>query len=213
MRLCSPLIKPYRDTNWRQQIEAAWSFLNKGYKMRGSPSSHTHVNMSLSGPFKTQDLKRIAQAAIHFKPALDQLMPGFNVDQNMKSLGLGKKASHGIKAIDAIQDSANPKDLIRLIQEPNDENYDWNFTCILASEIKEVSFRRPPTSKTSQEVLGWVELAMSFGLAAIKCSETEDLQKISADVQGLRWFLTQSSVEGVTQAERMQGLWRKTGRP
>lgn len=191
-----------------------WSFLSKGYKIRGSSISHTSIFFSLQSSLQTWELKKVAQAALHFKDALDVLVPSSNPDYCLKTIWVDnpstptahKTPRMGVKMLGNLSDSLSRTELIKYLQPTGDTDFDWNFVTFLTSDAKEIEFRRPPASKTSKEVLGWAELTMTLGLAALKCGSTEELQAQGDTVSGLREFLAGANVEGITEPERMHRL-------
>jgi Putative amidoligase enzyme len=160
--------------------------------------------------YTTLEIKRIAQAIIHFEPAFEALVPPVRRENLyaksnwLDSPTLAREDKSRSQLITDIEEAVDAEAVIRLIQMP-DRHYAWNLWALSSKET--IEFRKPPASSTPEEVLSWAELAMSFIQASVKYKSTEILQKVPATVGGLRWFILQFTVPEVNEAARMQRIW------
>jgi hypothetical protein len=160
--------------------------------------------------YTTLEIKRIAQAIIHFEPAFEALVPpirreNFFAKSNwLDSPTLAREDKTRSQLINDIEEASDAKAITKLIQK-TDRHYAWNLWAL--SDKKTIEFRKPPASTTPEEVLSWAELAMSFIQASVKYKSTELLERVPATVQGLHWFILHFTVSGVNEPARMQRIW------
>jgi Putative amidoligase enzyme len=209
------VLKAFQGSTWREDVEAAWEFLQQHYHVLGTGYCSTHIHISTEPRYTLQDIKRIAAAAIHFEPALEALVPPvrrgnlYAKSNWLDSALLGRKGKSRSESIAAIDQVTHPDELLELMQTSattTDRAYAWNFSS-LYSQKGTIEFRKPPVSLTSQDALSWAEFVLSFVHASIRC-EIAQLRKVPSNVGGLRWFLRQFEVPDLNEPHRMDRLWR-----
>lgn len=188
-----------------------WKFLQIHYAVSKNDRCATHIHISLDPFFTTLEIKRIAQAIIHFEPAFEALVPDVRrgvdaVKSNwLDSPSLMEWNITRAQLIAAIERELDNEGIVGLLQRPKDRNYSWNLRSLFGK--KTIEFRKPPASTTSEEALGWAELAISFIQASVGYESVEKLQRVPATIGGLRWFVSQFTVPGVNEPARMQRIW------
>ncbi len=160
-----------------------------------------------------REIKRIAQATIHFEAAIEALMPANRRgNQYAKSNWLDNPAlgHHNLSRPESIAEVEKVRSFEALLDcmgEMFNRNYCWNFESLRDQYKSTIEFRKPPVSTTAEQALSWAELAMSFVQASIKCESPKKLQEVPSTVGGLRWFLEQSYVEGVNEQKRLDRIF------
>lgn len=157
--------------------------------------------------FTLQEAKRIAQAGICLEPALEVVIadPNGTVRASSNWLQSGAFAPHGRHrpaCVDLIQAAATKGALVELMHriEPG-VAYTWNFN-YLTQPDKRIGFERAPPTANLYDAIRYSEFTMCFVRAAMRCSK-EQLQRIPANVQGLRWFLSQFGLPGFRTSARV----------
>lgn len=187
--------------------------------MLGTCLAGTHIHIGLEPEYTLTDVKRIAQAVIHFEPAFEVLVqPSRRGNKYIKSNWLygpglaqkGQSRAGSIAAIGAIHD---PDDLfeslhpVRLDGGYSDRYFAWNFLSCYTK--RSVEFRKPEVSMSADDALSWAELAMSFVQTATSWPSPQLLQDIPPTVGGLRWFLQWfGHVPGLNEPGRLERFWR-----
>ncbi len=215
LELVSPVFKAFPLSTWRKDVEATWKFLQRYYNILGSELCGTHIHISIEPKNTLHDLKRIAQAAIHFETALEALMPpdrrgneyaksNWLDDPNFGHKGLTRREC--IAAIERVSHLSGLVDLMQPFLFGTDRDYAWNFHSVRFPP-NTIEFRKPPVSLTPDAALSWAELVLSFVHASVRCNSSQ-LQKVPPTVGGLRWFLHQFHVPGMNEPARLERLWR-----
>lgn len=213
LELVSPILRAMPGSRWREDVEAVWQYLLANYRILADPlGCSTHVHISLEPFYSISELKRIAQAVIHFEPAFEVFVGSsrranlFAKSNWLDSSTVAKKDRTRSQLIADIERGASEREIVRLMQERGDRNYSWNFWSLFSSK-RTIEFRKPPAGTTSKEVIAWAELAISFIQASVGCRSPQQLQKVPATVGGLRWFISQFTEPGVNDLGRLQILW------
>jgi transposase InsO family protein len=163
------------------------------------------------------EIKRIAQAVIHFEPALEMLVPDcrrrtqFAKSNWLHANCLAADNKSRSQSVAYIEEQLNLRQVVDAIQRPHDRDFCWNFQNLLLSEKRTIEFRKPPASTTAEEALSWAEFAMSFVQSSIKCESAAKLQNIPPNLRGLDWFLRQSKVAGANEHRRLRKIWKGKG--
>lgn len=200
------------NSTWRRDVEAVWKFLHKHYCVEGRWTCGTHIHISLDPFYSLQDLKRIAQAVIHFETALEALVPSerrgncYAMSNWLNSLELAQKNRSRPESIAYIETRMNRDQLIATMCG-NDRDFCWNFRSLLNSDKRTIEFRKPPVSTTAKEALAWAEFAICFIQASIKCESPAKLQQVPPTLRGLLWFLSTNQKLGVNEPDRLEPLW------
>ena len=218
IELVSPIFQAFPGSIWRDNVEGIWGYLWKRYEVIGSPSASTHIHIGLEPEYTLKDLKRIAQAVIHFEPAFEALLPecrnrNFQAKSNwLNAPGLARDGKSRLESIAVIEATLDFDELLNLLQplKPSGDSYDksfcWNFSNLHTK--RSIEFRKKPVSTTPEEALCWAELALSFVQASTCCESPEAFRRIPPTVGGLRWFLWKlADIPGVNQPERLERLW------
>ena len=186
--------------------------LNKVYNLRPDFPEDASINIAPDPAYSTSELKRLAQAVIHFEPALKALAPSdwaTNIGRksnwiNNPHLGLRNLSrAESIAHIGTIEDSEQPRSVAGLIQKGRVRNYCWNFTRHVVDPL--ITYRQIPKCTTSSEMICWIELVTTFVRASIKCDSSVKLQKVPPNIRGLRWFLLHFAKDEVYP--EMARLW------
>ncbi|KAF7508083.1 hypothetical protein GJ744_009665 [Endocarpon pusillum] len=213
VELVSPILRAFPGSKWRESVELTWKCLADRYDIDTNHLCGTHIHISLEPFFNMGELVQIAQAILHFEPAIEALVPKHRRGNEFcKSNWLGSphlgaaniSRPNSIAKIGQIQD---PNELIRCMGNEEDRGYSWNFLSLMEKKKRTLEFRKPPGSTTVEETLSWAEFVLSFIQAAIRCGSAEQLQKVPAHIGGLQWFLKQSNVPGVNEHHRLAGLF------
>ncbi|KAF7509723.1 hypothetical protein GJ744_007594 [Endocarpon pusillum] len=210
IELVSPMFSAFPGSTWREGVEAMWTYLHKYYLIQRSASCGTHVHISLKPVYSLQEIKRIAQAAIHFEPAFEVLVPPerrwncYAKSNWIDSLVLRAKSRPD--SIQLVEETSSMSRLMLLLQPFYERNYCWNFASLVTKGT--IEFRKPPVSTSADEALCWAELAILFIQTSIQCESVEKLQKVPPNVGGLRWFVSQFNVPGKNEPARLERLWQ-----
>ena len=211
--MTSPIFINYPGSPWRRHVESTWEFLKRQYDITEHDNYGTHIHISVEGGFSLQELKQIAQGAIHFEPAFDALVPYYRrgggnhfaksnwVDAEQLAKANRSRAT-SIKFIDRIKSLGA---LLTVMNPDRDKKFAWNFQSIY--KYWTVEFRTPPVCTNVDEVLSWAELAMSFIQSSIRYGVREKLLRVPSTIGGLRWFLQQSNVPGMNRHGLLERFW------
>ena len=205
------MFSAFPGSTWREHVEAMWTYLHTYYFIQGSACCGTHVHISLKPIYLLQEIKRIAQAAIHFEPAFEILVPPerrwnpYARSNWIDNGGLALRAKSRPESIQLIEETSSMSRLMLLLHPFNERNYCWNFASLLTKGT--IEFRKPPVSTSADEALCWAELVISFIQSSIQCESVEKLQKVPPNVGGLRWFVSQFNVPRVNEPARLERLW------
>lgn len=188
IEMVSPILRAFPDSMWRGDVEATWRFLSRNYDIVGNHMAGTHIHVGFEPEYSLTDLKRIAQAVIHFETAFEALVPRtrrgnrFIKSNWLDAPGLARKGLTRGDSIAAIGEVSHFYQLLDMLHpmEASGAGYDrffaWNFYSWYTK--RSVEFRKPPICTTSKEALSWAELAMSFVQASAICESAEALQKV-----------------------------------
>lgn len=217
IELVSPIFQASRGSTWRKQVEEMWKFLGQYYDITGGQSCGTHFHISIEPCFTLPQLKRIAQAAIQFEPAIEALIPAsrrgnkYAKSNWLDNPSLGHYNLSRSECIDKIAKVRNAEELVEMMGDTFDRDYSWNFTSLRCLKKPTLEFRKPPVCTTVEQTLGWAEFTISFVQAAIKCSTSERLHQVPPTVQGLRWFLEQGHEPAVNEPSLLNVIFN--GKP
>lgn len=199
----SPKIRVSTDPDWARQVEETWAFIEKYYIVSKNVLCGTHVHISMQPKIPTgggrrtgmglQNIKRIAQCAIHFEPALEALVSEdrrhnpfvmSNWIDNVKFVD--KRVTRQV-AIDMIENAANENELINLLCPfPQERHFAWNFRAL--RRFGTIEFRKGSASLNAADALAWAELTLLFVQSALQTAPSA-LRTIPANIRGLRKFL------------------------
>lgn len=211
LELVSPIFRAFPGSRWRENVEATWTYLTNHYEITANDNCSTHIHISLDPVLSSLEVKRIAQAVIHFEPAFEALVPparrqnDFVKSNWLDSPTLSQEDKSRSELISAIEAEGDTTHLIKLMQSKDNRNFGWNFWPLFGKGS--IEFRKPPASTTLEEVLSWAELTLSFVQTAIRCETAQQLQEVPPTIGGLRWFVLQSAIPGMNEPARMHRLW------
>jgi Putative amidoligase enzyme len=209
--MVTPLFVAFPSSIWRSHVEATWSHLLQHYEVTSNDECGTHVHISLEGGYSLDELKLVAQAALHFEPSFEALVPEarrHHSESQSSWIDSREFAIRGQSRADSIlmiSRATSFHTLVRLMQPHDVRGYIWNFRSIF--KYYTLEFRKPPASKTANEALAWAELAMSFIQTSIKYGSPERLSRVPPTVGGLRWFLRQHHVAIMNEPNRLNWIW------
>ena len=178
-----------------------WTYLIKHYQIQGHAQCYNKVYINLDrSSWEFADVKKIAQAIIHFEPALDLLLPDGLSRSNSwlndlpdKSFIEEAKRTRS-QAIAAIQDACRPWQMVRPIQG---RGHIYCFLCYYNSwsfvwkmVMEPIQFRRPEATSVAAEAASWADFARLFIQAALACRSPQKLQEIPSNREGLRHFMS-----------------------
>lgn len=181
----------------------------------GTTYCSTHIHVSIEPEYTLSDLKRIAQAVIHFETAIEALMPPsrrgnkYAKSNWLDAPGLGqlmKTRRRSILAIEHVIDARHLRELMQPVRIGRNRSYAWSFYNLF-NKKGTIEFRKPPVSLTPYEALSWAEFVISFIHASVRC-EFSKLVKVPSTVGGLRWFLQQFQVPDMHDNAHLNRLWQ-----
>jgi hypothetical protein len=171
-------------------------------------NSHTYVHVSLTrgearlggSIMDLEDIKKIAQAAIHFEPALQVLIPESRRDDldamsnwidNERFLG---RAFSRRKAIGMIESCNSTREVIELVCPDKSFRpwldpicFEWNFRTLY--KHRSIEFRSVGTNVGYDMAVAWAEMALLFVQAALQIPTPISMKLIPANVRELKRFL------------------------
>ena len=136
-------------------------------------------------PFQLTELKRIAQAVVHFEDALQMLVPKDPEQRRNWQDNNSLKSSPRSRAIAAIEKAGNHKKLSALLCPASDGNYCWDF-----HQPGVVVFVQPGASETAAAVIATTERILTFITACLALPCAEQLQRYPPYLDGLSSFLS-----------------------
>jgi Putative amidoligase enzyme len=211
--MITPLFVAFPNSGWRAHVQATWNYLQSNYDITTNTNCGTHIHVSVEGGYSLEELKRVAQSAIHFETAFEALVPehrrdplGFARSSWIESHEFAVKGRSRAQSILMISQVPDFQSLLILMHPGGMRFCGWNFLSIL--NYYTIEFRKPPGSRTADEALAWAELAASFVQTSIRFGSPERLKLVPPTVGGLRWFLQQSFVLQLNEPERLESIWK-----
>jgi Putative amidoligase enzyme len=208
--LISPTQNAVSGKPWRRDITRVLEYLIPHYNVVKNDCCRTHISISPRGGFKLFEVKRIAQAVIHFETALEFLVPA-DARRNespksnwLESYYLAQKRRSRPDSVRFIELLSGMASVVLVMQGMGDANFAWNFLALAETDGQTIQFRKAPSCTAPEEVLSWVEFAISFINAAIWCQSTAILLATQPTVAGLWNFIKSSKQTGVSQLERLE---------
>lgn len=200
------------EPGWRDNVLATWSYLKQHYHVSSNHECATHIHISLTPKYDLEQVKRIAFAVIHFKTAIEVLVPeerrgnAWAQSSWLDGPALAQKNRSRSQSIEEIERASDIPTILRLMQATNDPNYAWNFLPLLTTK-QTIEFRKLPPSETADEALSWAELALNFIQASLRYGSPRSLQTFPANIKGLRWFLEKVYDPKINAPDRLQRIW------
>ncbi|KAL9086876.1 MAG: hypothetical protein Q9159_003964 [Coniocarpon cinnabarinum] len=160
---------------------------------RGSDDVDKRITVGFSVP----DVIHIAQAVLHFEPAFEAILPPNRRSNEyarsnwIDNPRLGRAGMSRIASMKSVGRCEIVDKVVSLISPHR--YYGFNFMN-LRHDLKTIEFRRGDASKTIQDVLMWVELALSFLFASMKVGKMEELLAHPNTIEGLRKFLVDADL-------------------
>ncbi|KAL9078551.1 MAG: hypothetical protein Q9157_002542, partial [Trypethelium eluteriae] len=199
VEIVSHILLLYTTSKWRADVEALWSFLNGEYIVTANNNCSTHVHISLAKGYSVSDLKNLAASVIYFEPALEALVPPnrrgneYARSNWIDNANFGYKKKLRSESIAMIMKCGIDEEVINLMNPRGERYFGWNFLAL--RKYKTIEFRRGAASLSVRDAFMWVELAVSFVLAALRLGSAQELTAIPATVGGLRAFMSQAKLE------------------
>ncbi len=199
------------DPSWSDKIKVVWQFLYKYYDITDDPGSHTYIHAAVvrksqeypgDGHYTVElaDIRKIAQCALHFEPAILALVPtarhreldamsNWIDNDNFLETGASRR-----QAINLLNGCASIASLIRLVCPntslwpwPDRVCFAWNFRSLHRDQT--VEFRSCGANLGWETASAWMEFVSCFVQAAVRVEASESLEKIPANVGALKEFL------------------------
>lgn len=203
VELRSPKFALSDASNWKTSVMETWKSLvstvkpTKNYKCR----THVHISMTQGAPNKAsgglgmglQNMKKIAQCAIHFEPALEALgceypLPCSPVASNW--IDNKNFAYPDVTRQVAMQmiENCNTEDQLIDLMCPNTDGLFWAWNFRAMKTLGTIEFRNGDTPLNGYQAIAWAELVVLFVQAAIK-TKPSSVSTIPANIRGLKEFL------------------------
>ena len=194
-----------------------WAFLDSHYDIELIPESFTNVLVQLEPDIDLREFKQIAASILYFEAAFEVLVPqSRRRDSNLKShhrdgpVGVGSPRNREgrFTSIDRIGNAIDRHEVYELMQGDEDFLYAWNFNALFTNRTRNaITFRKAPFCESSEEILSWTELVISFLRAARRHGTLQTLRGLTANIGGLARFLTLGISDGVGQPDRWRPIF------
>ncbi|KAK4202980.1 putative amidoligase enzyme-domain-containing protein [Triangularia verruculosa] len=218
IEVISHILRAYEGSARRREVEKMWEFIDANYTVLANRNCSTHVHLSRAEPWNVIQIKRLAQAIVHFEPAFEAMVPPerrnneyarSNWIDNARFVGKSRD-----QAMDMIEQQGTIKNVIHLMHGADEQSkyYGWNFLTL--ESYKTVEFRRGAPSMSVKDVFMWVELAMEFMQAAIIVKTRADFSKYARNVGGLKKLIADAGLKqtvGTNQKAYLEPLYRRAG--
>lgn len=199
----TPKMQVSDSLDWAGQVKRTWAFIEENYKVSktGMCGTHVHISMqrgmqpgtTLGTGMGLQNLKKIAQCAIHFEPALEALVPEgrraniFAVSNWIDNINFADPSTTRQVAMNIIDRCSRESELIELMcPPPHQRCFAWNFWAL--KKFGTIEFRKGSASVNASDALAWAELTILFVQAAVQALP-ESLLTRPANIEELRRFL------------------------
>lgn len=212
----TPRLRTFQRPNWRAEIRKTWTFLEENYILSANTlcSTHVHVSVRRGGEggigMGLSNMKKIAQAIIHFEPAIEALVPPErrgNVWASSNWIDNKVFATPEMtrrRVLEALQNCSSVADVAQMMSPgPQGKAWAWNFQAL--NKFGTIEFRKGSASLNAGDAIGWAELVLYFVLAAIKLRGLNSLLHFPANIGGLAGFL------GFEKTRKMALFAGKTG--
>ncbi|ERF74401.1 hypothetical protein EPUS_06579 [Endocarpon pusillum Z07020] len=199
--LHSPIINPVAHPLWRGDVEAVFEYLASYFHV-SSLRDGSHVAVYLQPICNLTELKRIAQAAIHFEKTLNNMIPP-NIDMGDMQ-GLDWPANIPIGGFDhhiqrmvfpMIESAKSVQDLAALVDVVGLTSRYWMFYKMIRPEMLDhgyLRWDRPPGLQNARLAIEYTTLAVAFIEAAVEFADhpPKELLNFAQDPAGLSKFLS-----------------------
>jgi hypothetical protein len=221
LTLRSPLFNTATNPHWRDAVTEAWAYLTRNYEIQGGNQCLTTIGLQYVPDAPALQLRRIAQAIIHFEPVLDLFMPDRAGSEVVRRRNwrdnpmLGQDNTTQAEAIDLIQDirttvvggHGSPESLLSSIMGYDtictQRRYIWYLAHNHLMDL--ITFSKPVVCDTAEDAIRWTGLILSFVQAALACPSPAHLQRIAMTRCGLQYFL--SNNQGATRRRLIRWVW------
>ncbi|KAG6366155.1 hypothetical protein INS49_000331 [Diaporthe citri] len=163
MEVISPILRFQKNSAWRQHVQTLWSFLVSDYRVSANAKCSTHVHVSKAEGYTAEQLKKLAQAVIHFEPAFEALVPPerrkneYARSNWIDNKNFGYQRLSRQESITVLERCTTVREIVDLMNPDGSKYYGWNFQAI--QKYSTVEFRRGAASTSVNDVFSWVELA------------------------------------------------------
>ena len=199
--LHSPIINLVAHPLWRVDVEAVFEYLESYFDLF-SIKDGSHVAVYLDPIYSLTELKRIAQAAIHFERTLNSMIPPNINDEDVQDedwpahfpiAGL----DHHIQRIvfPMIESTERVQDLASLVDVVGLTSRYWMFYRMIRPELLDhgyLRWDRPPGLQNARLAIEYTTLAVAFVEAAVEFAghPPKELLNFTPDPAGLSKFLS-----------------------
>ncbi|KAJ8131971.1 hypothetical protein O1611_g1651 [Lasiodiplodia mahajangana] len=208
IEMVSPIFFLMKDSPWRDSIKKTWEFLKGYYDVTANASCSTHVHTSVVGLYSMVQVKRLAQAIIHFEPAFEVLMPPERrgnkyamsnfVDNVTFEFGQISRSD----AINMLEKCGTRLEVVQMMSPNDSAKFGWNFLPVEKEGFGTAEFRRGAPSVSPGDVFRWVELATSFLRASIHMGSAAEIQGFKQTTEGLKDYLLKRGEGDWTHLEK-----------
>ncbi|RAO68343.1 uncharacterized protein BHQ10_004355 [Talaromyces amestolkiae] len=174
---------------------------------------HIHVS-PVNGRWSLVDLKRIAEAIIHFDNPLNTLFPNHNYTQaflksNLRDNPILNKLPRGKSPSSVIQETKTVEELIYIMNPPDGRSdfsqrkYAWNFTnnsndpSVCSNPKYTIEFRSPRSTTACNLIEKWIAFTVTFLHGSVTSPENIH-NDFEPTVDGLNGFLYRNRPPGGT---------------
>lgn len=199
--LHSPIINPVAYPLWRLDVEAVFEYLECYFEV-SSLRDGSHVAVYMHPIYSLTELKRIAQAAIHFERTLNNMIPP-NIDMEAVQAG-DWPANLPLAGLDLhiqrivfpmIESAKRVQDLAALVDVVGLTSRYWMFYKMIRPEMLDhgyLRWDRPPGLQNARMAIEYTTLAVAFIEAAVEFAghPPKELLKFAPNPAGLSKFLS-----------------------
>ncbi|POS70590.1 hypothetical protein DHEL01_v211019 [Diaporthe helianthi] len=146
MEIISPILRFQKNSAWRQHVQSLWRFLDSDYKVTADETCSTHVHVSKAEGYTSEQLKRLAQAVIHFEPAFEALVPPerrkneYARSNWIDNKNFGYQRLSRPQSITLLEGCTTVREVVDLMNPDGSKYFGWNFQAI--PKYSTVEFRR-----------------------------------------------------------------------
>lgn len=206
----------YRDgSRWANQIKRLSDYISRYTQPEMDETTGIHIHVSpVNGRWSLVDLKRIAQAIIHFDDPLKTLFPDHKYTQahlksNLRHNRILNELPAGKSPSIVIQDAKTIDELIYIVNPPDERTefsqrkYSWNFTnnsdnpSVCPKPKYTIEFRSPRSTTACNLIEKWIAFTVTFLHGSVTSPENihNDFEQT---VDGLNGFLFHNRPPGGT---------------
>ncbi|KAI3395147.1 hypothetical protein diail_1762, partial [Diaporthe ilicicola] len=147
-----PTVETQSAPSWRQHVQTLWSFLGSDYRVSADTTCSTHVHVSKAEGYTAQQMKRLAQAFIHFEPAFEALVPSerrrneymYARSHWIDNKNFGYQRLSRQESITVLEKCITVREIVDFMNPDGSKYYGWNFQAIQKGLDKSPDARLDP---------------------------------------------------------------------